>query len=83
MKRTCIFLFVALLSVGVAWADEGASEDEAAVPVERAPFAEVDFSGESEEGGCQVPDLTGLSEEEAKATAIAAGFSVMDSVPSR
>ena len=93
MKRVLIFLCVALLSVGVVWAEEVTSEEQEtsqeetpmpvdSAPVEGVPFGEVDFSDPGE-GGCQVPDLTGLSEEEAKATAIAAGFSVMEQVPAQ
>ncbi len=80
MKRASIFLCLVVLCTGVAWAEE---EAEAAAPeaVESVVAAEsIDFGepfgAELDGGGCELPDLTGLSDGEIGALAGDFGFSV-------
>ena len=86
MKRVLIVCLITFFSVGVVWA-EGTSEERAAA-AEQAPAAVElaplnlggDLFAEAEAGGCSMPDLSGLSDEDAKAALIASGFEVSEQV---
>jgi hypothetical protein len=69
MRSSLLFALALLLTAGLAWAD-GA-----------APTDAVQTDGEvalAEGGGCMLPDLAGLSDEEADAALREAGFGVSD-----
>lgn len=59
MRLSLTFVLALLLTAGVAWAEE-------AVPTDAVQVAEG--------GGCMLPDLAGLSDEEAEAALEEAGF---------
>lgn len=61
MKQASICIFVLLLTTGLAWAEETA-----------AATIEPGWEG----GDCTLPDLTGMSDDEIEAAALAAGLGV-------
>jgi hypothetical protein len=65
MRCTLILLVSLLLTAGMAWAEDNALN--------------ADFFAESG-GGCMLPDLTGLSPEQAAAAAFQAGFRTANEV---
>lgn len=75
MKQASICVFVLLLTAGLAWAEEAPAPDAAPPADEAAPAAPL-FEG----GGCEMPDLTGLSEQEAETALREAGFEVSSAV---
>ena len=76
MKRLLILSSLFLLVVGPTWAADTVSDAAGAVPTAGdAPFLGApDWA--QDDGGCQLPDLAGLSEAEAKAQIEAAGLRV-------
>lgn len=68
MKRVLVFVAALFLVSGLAWAG-GESSGGAPIPASDPLFAE-------EGGGCTLPDLSGLPEEERMSAALAAGFQV-------
>lgn len=65
MKRMLVFVAALFLVSGLAWAG---GESSGGAPATDPLFAEG--------GGCMLPDLSGLSEEERMSAALAAGFQV-------
>lgn len=68
MKRTLVVVAALLLTVGVAWAEEPAAD----APTPAAAPADATFEG----GGCVLPDLAGLSDEEIEQAALEAGLGI-------
>lgn len=70
--RTSVILAIALLlTAGVAWADEAPSDTLAPAGQELA-YGDAALDG----GGCMLPDLSGLSDQEATKALEGAGFDV-------
>lgn len=71
MKKTLVLAFALLVTAGLAAA-------EAADATEAAPTLEAIFAAEA--GGCELPDFTGMSDEEIAEAAIESGFDLADAV---
>jgi hypothetical protein len=69
MKRTLVLIALLLLTCSLAWAEEPAPGTSAGAPLGGSIASD---SG----GGCMLPDLTGLSQEQILAAALEAGFQV-------
>jgi len=73
VKKSLILVVALLLSAGLAWAEEPvpgtASPDVSFLATVAAPAEAA-----AQEGGCALPDLAGLSEDEKEAALLAAGF---------
>lgn len=71
MRASLIFAVVLLLTPGLAWADEPATAD--AAPASQTVAADGPVL---EGGGCLLPDLAGLSADDAKTALEGAGFGI-------
>jgi len=67
MKSSVVLVLALLLCSGLAWAEDATTHDGAAAT---EPVVEADG------GGCMLPDLAGLSDEEARAALDKAGFAL-------
>ena len=65
MKSSVVLVLALLLCTGLAWAEEPTTQDNG-----KAPEQAVEADG----GGCMLPDLAGLSDDEARSTLEKAGF---------
>ena len=65
MKSSVVFVLALLLCSGLVWAEDTTTQDGAAAT---EPAVEADG------GGCMLPDLAGLSDEEARTALVKAGF---------
>ena len=78
MKRLLILLGLFFFVISPAWASDTANDAAAAIPTGGdAPFLSTPDWAQGD-GGCQLPDLAGLSDAEAKAQIEAAGLRVTD-----
>jgi hypothetical protein len=73
MKKALVLVAILLLTSGLAWA-EGTASGAA------APEAVGQANSSPAEGGCTLPDFTGLSPDQQLAAALAAGFQLNGAV---
>ena len=83
MKASVVFVLALLLVSGLAWAEEATPQDTAAAPAATASTGQGTSEAtapasepavEADGGGCMLPDLAGLSDEDARSTLEKAGF---------
>jgi len=73
VKKSWILVVAVLLTAGLAWAEEPVASNATSDASFLATVAAADAA--PQEGGCELPDLEGLSADEAEAALREAGFS--------
>lgn len=74
MKLSVVLALALLLCSGLAWAEAPAAHDATASAPQATQAPETARAAPEDGGGCMLPDLAGLSDEEARAALVGAGF---------